>query len=759
MRLFTDSIGAAQGVATFMFLVLTSVGAYAQQAPDSFDIELVDSEIGFEYLQGYTDPSDGNRDYDPDVLYRVEYGVDVNGDSLAAEVPKTAEFTLNGEDFLPLIRTRRDREGEPFDQVIPVRFVDAPDQSDALQLCASDNLSGTTCNDVKNINKNSFYHAYDGSTPLVDETDDSNEACPIGGCPVARFRSEQVTCFKCIPNSFKIDRGTDNLFSNANQARTRNNIGRMDLLLDDPIVISTAQGEAFDSTNPGAILSNVGFLAMERGGNDNISLTAVKGIRGLDSIAASTEDLDEAEFSHLSPNQRRDLPKLARTIRTYDSSEFEPELIAEGRAATRIVTEVGKLLQTQEESFSGTSCSGSFWGDTEENFRTSVFMNANPAKGKDGHFIENRPDQNLGAQNVCGTFVSLADLGIGLDEEFFGVAIFAGDVSEEMDLITLTDIPRDTSGASGDVGGLDLMGGGGFFFREDIPAFSLTITKTQTSGPNPAMTAGDELGYTIVVENTGAVSQTGVTTSDVLPDGSNGTLSGPTESITADGVLEVGESWTYTIGYTVSQADIDDGEALLNTARVVTDQVPGPTEDTATTPVQQNAALTITKDQTSGPNPAMTAGDELGYTIVVENTGAVSQTGVTTSDVLPDGSNGTLSGPTESITADGVLEVGESWTYTIGYTVSQADIDDGEALLNTARVVTDQVPGPTEDTATTPVQQNAALTITKDQTSGPNPAMTAGDELGYTIVVENTGAVSQTGVTTSDVLPDGSNGT
>ena len=284
---------------------------------------------------------------------------------------------------------------------------------------------------------------------------------------------------------------------------------------------------------------------------------------------------------------------------------------------------------------------------------------------------------------------------------------------------------------------------------------ALTITKDQTSGPNPAMTAGDELGYTIVVENTGAVSQTGVTTSDVLPDGSNGTLSGPTESITADGVLEVGESWTYTIGYTVSQADIDDGEALLNTARVVTDQVPGPTEDTATTPVQQNAALTITKDQTSGPNPAMTAGDELGYTIVVENTGAVSQTGVTTSDVLPDGSNGTLSGPTESITADGVLEVGESWTYTIGYTVSQADIDDGEALLNTARVVTDQVPGPTEDTATTPVQQPPGISVTKASDPADGSLVSAEQTITYTVTVTVSDSALMAELVLEDTLGDG----
>ncbi|MBY6204951.1 DUF7507 domain-containing protein, partial [Halomonas denitrificans] len=290
-------------------------------------------------------------------------------------------------------------------------------------------------------------------------------------------------------------------------------------------------------------------------------------------------------------------------------------------------------------------------------------------------------------------------------------------------------------------------------------AASLTITKTQTGGPNPVTSAGQVIDYTIVVENTGSVTQTGVSTNDVLPDGSAGTLTGPVESLNADGQLDVGETWTYTISYTVTQADVDAGNDLVNTASVTTTQVPGPTTDTATTPVNAAASLTITKTQTGGPNPVTAAGQVIDYTIVVENTGSVTQTGVSTNDVLPDGSAGTLSGPTESISANGQLDVGETWTYTISYTVSQADVDAGSDLVNTASVATNEVPGPTSDTATTPINAAASLTITKTQTGGPNPVTAAGQVIDYTIVVENTGSVTQTGVSTSDTLPDGSAGT
>lgn len=287
---------------------------------------------------------------------------------------------------------------------------------------------------------------------------------------------------------------------------------------------------------------------------------------------------------------------------------------------------------------------------------------------------------------------------------------------------------------------------------------SLTIGNTQTSGQNPATAAGQVLGYTIVVTNTGSVSHTGVNVTDTLPGGSAGVLTGPVESVSTNGVLDVAETWTYTTSYTVTQANMDAGTALVNTARVITTQVPGPTQAIATTPITQSPALTIVKTRTSGPNPVTAAGQVLGYTIVVTNTGNRSQTGVSVTDTLPDGSAGVLPAPIQSITTNAILEVGETWTYTINYTVTPADYLAGAALVNTARVVTTQVPGPTQSAASTPIALGAALSIVKTQTSGPNPATLAGQVLGYTIVVSNTGNVTQTGVNVTDILPNGSVG-
>ncbi|HNJ64096.1 MAG TPA: hypothetical protein PLK16_12290, partial [Saprospiraceae bacterium] len=127
---------------------------------------------------------------------------------------------------------------------------------------------------------------------------------------------------------------------------------------------------------------------------------------------------------------------------------------------------------------------------------------------------------------------------------------------------------------------------------------SLNIVKTQTGGPNPVTAAGQIVNYQIVVTNTGNTTLTGVNVTDILPSGSAGTPTGPVESISTNGQLNVGETWTYTINYTVTQANIDAGGSIVNTASVTTTEVPGPTTTTASTPVTQSPSLTIVKTRT-----------------------------------------------------------------------------------------------------------------------------------------------------------------
>ncbi|MBE0666965.1 MAG: DUF11 domain-containing protein, partial [Bacteroidales bacterium] len=206
------------------------------------------------------------------------------------------------------------------------------------------------------------------------------------------------------------------------------------------------------------------------------------------------------------------------------------------------------------------------------------------------------------------------------------------------------------------------------------------------------------LTYTIVVVNTGNTSLTNVVLTDAFAGGA--TL---TSGDDGDAILEVGETWTYTATYTVTQADIDAGTDLVNVAVVDTDQT-GAVQDDATTTITRTSSLTIDKtvDITE-----INAPGTLTYTIVVVNTGNTSLTNVVLTDAFAGGA--TL---TSGDDGDGILEVGETWTYTATYTVTQADIDAGADLVNVAVVDTDQT-GAEQDDAITTITRTSSLTIDK----------------------------------------------
>ena len=69
---------------------------------------------------------------------------------------------------------------------------------------------------------------------------------------------------------------------------------------------------------------------------------------------------------------------------------------------------------------------------------------------------------------------------------------------------------------------------------------------------------------------------------------------------------------------------------------------------------------------------------------MLDNNGTVSINNIDVTDTLPDGTTGALVGPTGDDNSDLILDVNETWTYTIDYTVTQSDINTGIALVNQA---------------------------------------------------------------------------
>ncbi|MBX2837275.1 MAG: DUF11 domain-containing protein [Gammaproteobacteria bacterium] len=282
------------------------------------------------------------------------------------------------------------------------------------------------------------------------------------------------------------------------------------------------------------------------------------------------------------------------------------------------------------------------------------------------------------------------------------------------------------------------------------PSFSLSKTVDQT-----AIGSLQTLNYTIEVENSGNQTLSGIALVDTLPDGSSGSLSGPISDVGAIGVLDVGETWQYTISYSVSQSEIDAGLPLQNAVSATTTET-GASAQTASaqTTINQSPQFTVSK---SVLPTSLTSPGSLNYQIDVQNTGNTSLTGLNLSDVLPDGATATLSGPVADSGLVGILDVGETWAFTAGYVASQAEIDDGSDLVNQVSATANETGlAPVSDFATTTINQTPDIAVTKvvDQLSVNTPST-----LNYTITVSNAGNVSLTNVQLVDALPDGTNAT
>ena len=278
------------------------------------------------------------------------------------------------------------------------------------------------------------------------------------------------------------------------------------------------------------------------------------------------------------------------------------------------------------------------------------------------------------------------------------------------------------------------------------PAFTVakSVDKSTISAPTT-------LGYTIKVENTGNQTLTGVTLNDTLPDASTGSLVGPVNDIGFTDALDVGETWTYTVAYNVTQADIDSGAPLVNNVVGTSVETGATTQaDEAQTTIAKMPAMQVSKvvDTLDINAPAT-----LGYLITIENTGNVTLNNVQPSDVMPDASTGLLAGPINDVGIAGSLDVGESWIYSATYDATQSDLDTTADLVNTISVIADETGADAvTDTAVTTVSTEPSMVVSK---SVDLASLNAPGTLNYSIDVQNTGNVSLTNVTPVDVLPDG----
>ena len=328
-----------------------------------------------------------------------------------------------------------------------------------------------------------------------------------------------------------------------------------------------------------------------------------------------------------------------------------------------------------------------------------------------------------------------------------------------------------------------------FRFGAGLCIPDLTIDKIVTdvdgAGPDGQVdAAGDVISYQITVQNTGEAGSllSGVTVTDPLMSGPNGT--GPTfiEGDDGDSKIDAGETWIYTGAYTVQAGDIPGGvdssgnddpfpdQQINNTVTVDTDQTPAVT-DTAEVDILDEPKIQVVKSQTlttdANSNGLPDEGDVVTYSYDVTNTGNVTLSSVT----LVDDVEGTLTLSDVATDGIGVLAVGDSETASAAHTVTQAEFDAG-TLVNIATAAGEGPQGrPVQDTDTETVMfmENPAIQVVKTQElttdANLNGLPDVGDVVTYSYTVTNTGDVTLSNVslvddvegtlTLSDVALDG----
>lgn len=269
------------------------------------------------------------------------------------------------------------------------------------------------------------------------------------------------------------------------------------------------------------------------------------------------------------------------------------------------------------------------------------------------------------------------------------------------------------------------------------PAPGVALVKSVS--PGTATAAGDTVTYSFAVTNTGNVS---LSAPQIVDDPFSGTGGLPAVSCPA-GAFPPGDTVTCTASYTMTQADVDAG-SLTNTATATatasngTDPVSAPSSASVSLPAAPGLEL-VKSAVIAG---AGIAGEVVTYSFTATNTGNVTLTDLTVTEGAFTGT-GTL-GPISCPSSAASVAPGESVTCTAGYTLTQPDVDAGQVANSAAASATPPGGGTAIESppahSTTPTDRAAALTLLKSAT--PATISGAGEPIGYSYLVTNTGTVT-----------------
>lgn len=252
------------------------------------------------------------------------------------------------------------------------------------------------------------------------------------------------------------------------------------------------------------------------------------------------------------------------------------------------------------------------------------------------------------------------------------------------------------------------------------------LTLQVSANPNLVSQANQVITYTYTVTNTGNSTVTGLTISDNLI----------TNITCGTTTLSPGQTTTCSGSYTVSQANLDSGNPIVNQstafAQLGAQSVNSQTV-TTTVNIQRMPALNLQKS--ASPNPATTVGQTVTYTYTLQNSGNVTLQAPYT---ITDDKISNI----DCSSATSPLPPGQSTTCTATYVITQTDVDNGSITNTASATARDAKDGTTVITSNqasyTLITYNAPrITLTIE--ASPNPATYVGQTITIAFTLKNTG--------------------
>ena len=275
---------------------------------------------------------------------------------------------------------------------------------------------------------------------------------------------------------------------------------------------------------------------------------------------------------------------------------------------------------------------------------------------------------------------------------------------------------------------------------------------------------GEKITYTITVKNSGGVAKD-VTVQDSAPEGTtfvsdsikvDNSGTSYTESNLNSGItVNVGANSETKVTFEVTVNQLDEGiyiKELKNTA-VVDGQ-----NTNETTTVVNKSNLTFTKTSDPAPGTEVKKGDEITYTINLNNSGTMEADAIV-KDNIPEGTtfvsnsikinDGDTSYDETNLESGINVPVGINETVKVSFKVTVNDLDNGAEIKNVATV---------NDTSTNEITHEyveAEITSVKSQyTENGLDYVVPGEKIIYTIIAKNSGGLDKE-VTISDTVPEG----